>query len=51
LNSWNLIRIALPEISVERYSWDRQSEAFALSGRDFFRRTAEGWQRAGDRAA
>jgi 3',5'-cyclic AMP phosphodiesterase CpdA len=44
-NSFNVIRIAGPDISVERMTWDATRSAFAVSGEENFRHTSEGWVR------
>ena len=43
LNTFNVLRIARPEMSVERYSWDSGSRVFERSFEGRFRHTAEGW--------
>lgn len=45
LNSWNLLRIARPQVWVHRCSWDERRRGFMVSGTDAFRRTARGWER------
>jgi 3',5'-cyclic AMP phosphodiesterase CpdA len=44
-NSFNVIRINRPNISVERMTWQPASSAFALSGEENFRHTSDGWVR------
>jgi 3',5'-cyclic AMP phosphodiesterase CpdA len=44
-NSFNVIRIHRPNITVERMTWQPASSAFALSGEENFRHTSEGWVR------
>jgi len=42
-NSFNVIRIHRPDISVERMTWE--GSAFVASGEERFRHTSEGWVR------
>jgi len=42
-NSFNVIRIQRPDISVERLTWE--GSAFVVSGEEKFRHTGEGWVR------
>jgi len=44
-NSFNVIRIQRPDISVERLTWDANRSAFVVSGEENFRHTSEGWVR------
>jgi 3',5'-cyclic AMP phosphodiesterase CpdA len=44
-NSFNVIRIHRPNITVERMTWQPASSAFALSGEENFRHTSDGWVR------
>jgi 3',5'-cyclic AMP phosphodiesterase CpdA len=44
-NSFNVIRIHRPNITVERLTWQPASSAFALSGEENFRHTSDGWVR------
>ncbi|MDX6529037.1 MAG: hypothetical protein QOH41_1327 [Blastocatellia bacterium] len=44
-NSFNVIRINRPNISVERMTWQPASSAFVLSGEENFRHTSDGWVR------
>jgi 3',5'-cyclic AMP phosphodiesterase CpdA len=44
-NSFNVIRIARPEISVERFNWLPSRKAFIGSVTDYFRQTGSGWTR------
>jgi len=43
-NSFNVLRVDRPHITVERYSWQRSTGHFAISGTDSFVHTAEGWR-------
>ena len=45
-NSFNVIRIQRPDVSVERMTWD--GSAFVASGEENFRHTSEGWMRLSD---
>ena len=44
-NSFNVIRIHRPDITVERMTWQPASSAFALSGEEKFRHSSDGWVR------
>ena len=44
-NSFNLLRIAHPAITVEKYEWDGSTESFAVSTVEQFKHTADGWIR------
>ncbi len=44
-NSFNVIRIKRPDITVERLTWQPASSTFAISGEEKFRHTSEGWTR------
>ena len=44
-NSFNLVRIAYPEIIVEKFAWDALSASFAVSTTEQFKHTSEGWIR------
>ena len=44
-NSFNLLRIAYPEIAVEKFAWNPLTTSFAVSTREQFKHTAEGWIR------
>jgi 3',5'-cyclic AMP phosphodiesterase CpdA len=46
-NSFNLLRIAYPDITVERYAWDALTETFVVSGVEQFKHTVDGWTRTG----
>jgi 3',5'-cyclic AMP phosphodiesterase CpdA len=43
LNTFNVLRIARPEMTIERYSWQTGSSAFDKSFAGTFRHTPEGW--------
>ena len=50
-NSFNVIRINRPDITVERMAWQPARSAFVISGEERFRHTSDGWVRlAGERA-
>ncbi|MCI0335996.1 MAG: metallophosphoesterase [Acidobacteria bacterium] len=42
-NSFNVLRIERPYITVERLSWERDLGLFVVSARKLFRLSAEGW--------
>lgn len=42
-NSFNIIRIHRPDISVERLEWRPESSRFVLASEEHFRHTADGW--------
>src|ERR1044072_5763375 len=44
-NSFNLLRIAYPEISVKKFAWDSLKGSFAVSTVEQFEHTVEGWIR------
>ena len=44
-NSFNLLRIAHPEIIVERFTWDTLTTSFSVSSVDQFKHTSNGWIR------
>jgi len=44
-NSFNLLRIAYPAITVEKYAWDASTSSFIVSTVEQFEHTAEGWSR------
>jgi len=44
-NSFNLLRIAYPDITVEKFAWNPSTTAFAVATREQFKYTAEGWIR------
>lgn len=44
-NSFNLLHIAYPEISVEKFVWDTATTSFTVSTREQFKQVGEGWIR------
>ena len=44
-NSFNVIRILRPEITVERLVWQPASSSFAVASQEHFRHTSDGWER------
>jgi 3',5'-cyclic AMP phosphodiesterase CpdA len=48
-NSFNLLRVAYPSITVERLTWNPLTTSFAVSNREQFTRGAEGWIRTEER--
>jgi hypothetical protein len=44
-NSFNVIRINRPDITVECLTWDSGKLIFGVSGEEKFRHTSEGWVR------
>ncbi|MDQ5845567.1 MAG: metallophosphoesterase, partial [Acidobacteriota bacterium] len=44
-NSFNIIRVYRPDISVERFEWQPASGEFALATAEHFKHTADGWAR------
>ena len=44
-NSFNVLRIAYPAITVERFTWDFSKGSFAVSTVEHFEHTPEGWVR------
>jgi 3',5'-cyclic AMP phosphodiesterase CpdA len=42
-NSFNVVRLARPHVTVDRYSWDEQQQTFRTSWSGAFQRTVEGW--------
>ena len=44
-NSFNLLRIAYPGITVEKFAWDALQSSFAVSTVENFKHTEEGWIR------
>jgi len=44
-NSFNLIRLEHPHITVERLSWDADGRSFRKLSEEHFRHSAEGWAR------
>jgi 3',5'-cyclic AMP phosphodiesterase CpdA len=47
-NSFNVIRVARPELVVERYTWRPERSAFEQFTAEHFRRESGGWRRLGD---
>jgi 3',5'-cyclic AMP phosphodiesterase CpdA len=45
-NSFNLLRIAYPEITVERFTWNPSTNSFAASSREQFKQIGEVWIRS-----
>ncbi|HEX7295999.1 MAG TPA: metallophosphoesterase family protein [Pyrinomonadaceae bacterium] len=45
VNSFNLLRIAYPAISVERFAWNASTKSFAVSTVEQFKHTEDGWIR------
>jgi 3',5'-cyclic AMP phosphodiesterase CpdA len=43
LNTFNVLRLARPEVSIERYMWDMTNQVFAHSWEGTFRHTDNGW--------
>ena len=43
LNTFNVLRISRPEMTIERYSWEAGGQTFDQSFAGTFRHTAEGW--------
>src|SRR5687767_3733362 len=44
-NSFNVLRIFYPSISVERFEWNPLKTSFTVTTREHFEQTAEGWLR------
>ena len=44
-NSFNLLRIAYPDITVEKFSWEPLNNSFQRSTLEQFKQTVEGWVR------
>jgi 3',5'-cyclic AMP phosphodiesterase CpdA len=42
-NTINVLRLARPDITVERHTWDETAQGFQPSWRGAFRHTADGW--------
>src|SRR5712664_1810809 len=47
-NSFNVIRIERPNITVEKFIWRPESASFAISSAEHFRHTSDGWVRISD---
>jgi 3',5'-cyclic AMP phosphodiesterase CpdA len=45
VNSFNLLRIAYPAITVEKFAWNASTTSFAVSTVEQFKHTADGWIR------
>ena len=45
-NSFNVLRLARPDISVDRYTWDDERQDFSVSSTSRFRHTPTGWAAA-----
>lgn len=45
VNSFNLLRLAYPEITVEKFAWNPTTSSFAISTSEQFKHTPEGWIR------
>ena len=43
LNSFNVLRLARPEITIERYTWEDRQQTFLPAWTGTFRHTAGGW--------
>ena len=43
LNSFNVLRIARPELTIERYTWETGGQSFDRSYTGTFRHTPDGW--------
>lgn len=50
-NSFNVLRIKHPNISVERLSWQPERSVFAVASTEHFQHTSDGWKRVPDEAA
>jgi 3',5'-cyclic AMP phosphodiesterase CpdA len=44
-NSFNVLRIAYPAITVEKFTWDPSTSSFVVATFEQFKHTAEGWIR------
>lgn len=47
-NSFNVIRISRPKITIERFEWQPSRAVFVVSGTERFRLGSEGWTRVPD---
>jgi 3',5'-cyclic AMP phosphodiesterase CpdA len=45
VNSFNLIRLDHPNVTVERFSWNPESLSFAVASEEHFQHSSEGWAR------
>ena len=43
LNTFNVLRVTRPDVTIERYSWESGSDSFRQSFAGTFRHTPEGW--------
>jgi 3',5'-cyclic AMP phosphodiesterase CpdA len=43
LNTFNVLRLSRPDVSVERYTWNREDETFRRSWEGRFHHTDDGW--------
>jgi len=48
-NSFNVIRIERPNITVERLSWEPESASFSVASEEHFRHTSDGWIRLSEK--
>ena len=48
VNSWNIVRIDRPRISVQRLNWTSELGSFTVVAIDEFRHTPDGWLRSPD---
>jgi 3',5'-cyclic AMP phosphodiesterase CpdA len=46
-NNFNVIRVELPELLVERVNWNPEAPAFTVAATERFLRTPNGWGRIG----
>ena len=44
-NTFNVIRVDLPRLSIERFEWNATGRAFAIAATEHFRRSDTGWSR------
>jgi 3',5'-cyclic AMP phosphodiesterase CpdA len=44
-NSFNVIRIARPDITVQRFTWQAENSTFGVVGEEKFRHSSDGWMR------
>ena len=47
LNTFNVLRVQRPDVTIERHSWDAGRQRFGTSWTGKFHHTAEGWMPAG----
>jgi hypothetical protein len=43
LNSFNVLRLARPDVAIERYSWDEHHQLFLSSWNGKFHHSQDGW--------